>query len=81
MIISFALGIIVGVAISILIVIIETYFKPTSILKLIEQKTQALAKKESGAIIDVPDELEEARQNVIDRNVKSGRITRIDELQ
>jgi hypothetical protein len=89
MFISFALGFISGLSLAVLVVALEIYFKPSPVIPEIEKQIQKVAeyikpaKNEFGAgdILDVPDELEEARQAVIQRNKEAGRPTTLDELQ
>jgi len=78
----YLLGIITGLLISVLIVTTLIFFR-----KPIEQKTNQIKSRiemagprPRGFIIDAPDEAEETREEIIDKNRKDGRDTPISDL-
>lgn len=79
----FFLGIITGLLIAILIVVTLTYFR-----RVIEQKTTIIEKqienlgpRPSGFLIEPESPAEEARRQIIARNSKEGKSTKLSELQ
>lgn len=80
---SFGFGFIAGIAISILVVVILTYFR-----QVIEPKIEIIGKqiknagpRPKGFIINPLSDADEARANIIARNKVQGRSTKISELQ
>ena len=79
----FLLGVIVGLLLSLLVVVTLTYFR-----RVIEHKTVVIEKlieskgpKPEGFIVMPEDEADEARREIIEKNRKLGKDTRITELQ
>lgn len=81
--IEYILGVITGILLSVSILIVLTYFKKqvTHVTEVIETRISAASPKPKGAIFNAPDESEDARQEIIERNQSQGKDTRISELQ
>lgn len=79
----FTLGLITGIVISILVVVTLMYFRKVieSKITVIEKNVSNAAPRPKGFIFDPPDEVEDARQSIIDRNKKLGKDTHISELR
>ena len=73
----FVLGIITGVLFSILFVLIIIYFKDPVIQKV--EYIERVVTKKKGFVIE-PDEIQEIREDIIKRNSKKGRSTKLAEL-
>ena len=75
-------GFIVGLLLALFTLLVLTYFR-SSIEKritIIEKKIQEAGPKPKGFVITPVDEAEEARQEIIERNKKVGKVTRMEEL-
>ncbi len=80
--INYLLGIITGIMLSTLIISILAYFRRVIEHKttIIEKQIDRIGPKPKGFLIEF-DEIEEARQNIIQKNQASGRETKLSELQ
>ena len=76
------LGIVIGLLVAILIVATMTYFRRVIEHKvtIIEKTIEAAGPKPKGYIVLPTDEDDEVREEVIARNRKMGRDTKIEEL-
>ena len=81
--ILFALGIIVGLLISILIMAILSYFKKPieRNLKFVSDRLENSGPRTKGMIIEPDSEADEVRARIISNNRKQGKDTHISELQ
>jgi len=68
-----AIGIIIGISISILLIVIETYLiaRRRGIVEEVVKKTESQV-KQKGAILPVKDDVQIAREQTIDRNERTG---------
>lgn len=78
----FALGVIVGILVSVLIVLTLVFFRASveKKIKIIERVVEAAGPKPKGFIYEPPSEADEAREDIIARNRKEGKDTRMEEL-
>jgi len=80
--IIFLIGLITGILLSTLILMSLTFLHRTIEKKImiIENKLRESGPKPTGFIIEPEDELEEARQSIIEKNRRQGKDTHISEL-
>jgi len=81
-IILFLIGIVCGIAISILIAVLLVFLKNPIQQKItiIEKNISNAGPRPKGYIVEPPEEADEARSEIIARNRKDGRDTKISEL-
>lgn len=79
----FALGYLAGLATAILIVLVLVFFRVQveRRVKIIERVVEAAGPKPKGFIYEPPSEADEAREEIIARNQREGKDTRMSELQ
>ena len=79
----FIFGIILGFVIAILIVATLTFFRRTieHRVNIIEKQIESVGPKPKGFIIDPPDEIDDMRNEIIEKNKQEGRDTPISDLQ
>lgn len=79
----FALGVITGLLIAILIVTTLGYFKKTiqKHTQIIEQKLESKGPQPRGFIVDPDDESTETRNKILEKNKKRGLDTPLTDLQ
>lgn len=79
---EFILGFITGLMVSIIILVILTYFRRVIENKtiLIEKMIEAKGPKPKGFIFNPPTESDEARERIILENKKKGQDTKISDL-
>ena len=78
----FFLGIITGITISTLIVVVLLYMRrPVErTVERLQRRIESAGPRPKGYIVEPDDEAEEARQEIIARNKRLGRATKIEEL-
>lgn len=78
----FALGVLTGLTVAILIVAVLAYFRRplVQMLGTAEKQIDLVSPRAKGFIVMPPDESEEARQEIIDENRKKGLDTKISDL-
>lgn len=79
----FIAGFITGILIAILFILTLVFFKHKveKVITIVEEKVSSAGPKPEGFIILPEDEAEEARQEIIARNKRSGRDTPLSDLQ
>lgn len=78
----FALGYLAGLVTATLIVLTLVFFRSSveRRIKIVERVVEAAGPKPKGFIYEPPSEADEFRQDVIEKNQKEGKDTRIEEL-
>jgi hypothetical protein len=79
----FALGVIIGILVSVLIVVTVAYFKKPieHFTKVIEKQIEIHGPRPKGFLIEPDSEADVERQKLIERNNALGKDTKLSELQ